>query len=110
MWNAEQFFVRAGQRCGEGRIWLDWETDSKVLREIHSPILTREETPRVSSDKVSFVQEVGGLAALSAQAHQLAGRISTDKRASRDLAVATKSRLPGINLANWLTVLGLCRF
>jgi hypothetical protein len=81
MWNAEQFFVRAGQRCGEGRIWLDWETDSKVLREIHSPILTREETPRVSSDKVSFVEEVGGLAALSAQAHQLAGRISTDKRA-----------------------------
>jgi hypothetical protein len=80
MWNAEQFFVRAGQRCGEGRIWLDWETDSKVLREIHSPILTREETPRVSSDKVSFVEAVGGLAALSAQAHQLAGRISTDKR------------------------------
>jgi hypothetical protein len=88
MWNAEQFFVRAGQRCGEGRIWLDWETDSKVLREIHSPILTREETPRVGSDKVSFVEEVGGLAALSAQAHQLAGRISTDKRASRQRLIS----------------------
>jgi hypothetical protein len=42
--------------------------------------------------------------------YQLTRWVSTDKRASRELAVATKSRLPGINLANWLTVLGLCRF
>jgi hypothetical protein len=46
-WNAEEFFVRLQQRCDKGKTWLDGETDSKVLSEVHDQISTRSETPRV---------------------------------------------------------------
>src|SRR5260221_251117 len=39
-WNAEEFFVTARCEVDEGRIWLDRETDSKVLSEVHGQILT----------------------------------------------------------------------
>src|SRR5487761_460400 len=48
-WIAEEFFVRARQGWDEGRIWLDRESDSKVLSEVHGRILTRRETLRVSA-------------------------------------------------------------
>jgi hypothetical protein len=45
-WKTEAFFRESEMQVDESRIWLDCETDSKVLSEVYDRILTRSETPR----------------------------------------------------------------
>jgi hypothetical protein len=45
-WKAEAFFRESEMQVDDVRIWLDRDTDSKVLSKVHDRILTRTETLR----------------------------------------------------------------
>jgi hypothetical protein len=59
-WSTEEFFRESEQTVDKVRIWLDRDTDSKVLSKVHGWILTRRETRRVSVNGGWFrVEELG---------------------------------------------------